>query len=304
MGKTVAKVIAYVLVALLLAGTVGLIYKFTNGFNEDFKTFYVEYGGKQILTSDSKMTFGNGQTYVFGVKYTFDKEDAEPKEYSVKIVPHYVRDFDYTVDGERYRYSKVSDLTSCFALTKGATQFQLDMPEEVTLQKVLSKLHVGKTVVVPADAEKDNPMPYRLVISSYNEKVTYNIDFNVSSLNVSGVALSNTELIFGSGAGETANTPFKQLYRIGYDTLGNGSVLSIKFDCVGTAAAGETVTFKVTLVDLSDEFDDYYPLDITHIVLESAETGEDDVDLGAGEGTFTFTMPAHDVTVMFYLMRA
>lgn len=42
MGKTVAKVIAYVVLALVLVVAVGLIYKYTNGFNEDFKTFYVE----------------------------------------------------------------------------------------------------------------------------------------------------------------------------------------------------------------------------------------------------------------------
>ena len=47
MGKTIAKIIAYVLIALALVATVGLIYKFTNGFNEDFKTFYVEYDGKK-----------------------------------------------------------------------------------------------------------------------------------------------------------------------------------------------------------------------------------------------------------------
>lgn len=301
--KTLSKIIAYILVALLIAGIIGLIYKFTNGFNEDFKTFYVEYDGKQILTSDNKMTFGNGKKYVFGVKYTFDKEDAEPKEYSVKVVPHCVRDFDYTVDGERYLYSKAGDLTSCFALTKSDTYFELDMSEEVTLQNVLSKLHAGKNIVVPADAEENNPMPYRLVVSSYNEKVTYNIDFNVLSTNVTGVALSLTELTFGGDESGTPDTPIQQVYYIGYDTLGNGSVLSINFDCVGTAAAGETVTFTVTLVDLSDVYDDYYPLEIMHIVLESAETGEDDFDLGEGEGTFSFTMPDHDVTVMFYLMR-
>jgi hypothetical protein len=42
-GGFIAKLIGYVLVVLLLVGSVGLVYKFTNGFNEDFKTFYIEY---------------------------------------------------------------------------------------------------------------------------------------------------------------------------------------------------------------------------------------------------------------------
>ena len=40
-GQTAAKVIGVILVLLLLAGIVAVIYRFTNGFNEDFKTFYV-----------------------------------------------------------------------------------------------------------------------------------------------------------------------------------------------------------------------------------------------------------------------
>ena len=48
-GQIAAKVIGVILVLLLLAGIVAVIYRFTNGFNEDFKTFYVEYDGEQIL---------------------------------------------------------------------------------------------------------------------------------------------------------------------------------------------------------------------------------------------------------------
>ena len=46
-GQTAAKVIGVILVLALLAGIVAIIYRFTNGFNEDFKTFYVEYDGEQ-----------------------------------------------------------------------------------------------------------------------------------------------------------------------------------------------------------------------------------------------------------------
>ena len=70
----------------------------------------------------------------------------------------------------------------------------------------------------------------------------------------------------------------------------------------GKAAEGETVSFTVSLVDLSDVYDDYIPVDITRIVVNSSDTGEEEIEIGSGEGTFLFKMPAHDVTVMFYLM--
>ena len=54
-GKTVIKAIAYLLAVLLVVAAVVVVYHYTNGFNEDFKTFYVEHDGKQILSSDTKL---------------------------------------------------------------------------------------------------------------------------------------------------------------------------------------------------------------------------------------------------------
>lgn len=194
MSKTVAQIIAYVVLALVLVVAVGLIYKFTNGFNEDFKTFYIEYDGKQILTADSKISLNNSKTHTFNVKYTFDTEKSEPKDYKVKIIPNVERDFDYTVDGEKYLYSKTGELTSAFGLVKEQTQFSITIPEEFNLQKVLQAVNGGKNTVVPEEAEENNPYPYRLVVSSYNEKVVYNIDFKFVPLKIT---LNPDEIIFG-----------------------------------------------------------------------------------------------------------
>lgn len=45
----IAKVITGVIIVLIVALAVELIFKFMNGFNEDFKTFYLEQDGKQIF---------------------------------------------------------------------------------------------------------------------------------------------------------------------------------------------------------------------------------------------------------------
>ena len=170
-------------------------YRFTNGFNEDFKTFYVEYDGEQILTSDSQMHLVSGNMHCFEVKYTFDTENAEPKDYNVKVVPNAERDFDFTVDGERYLYSKESDLTAAFGLNKQDTYFELVLPEDFTLQYALQSCYPGKEVIVPEEAEQGNPYPYTLVISSYNESVVYRIDLSVGK-EVTGVTLDPEQIIF------------------------------------------------------------------------------------------------------------
>lgn len=194
-GKTAAKIIGIILVLLLLAGLVAIIYKFTNGFNEDFKTFYVEYDGEQILTTESEMHLSSGNTHRFEVKYTFDTENAEPKDYNVEIVPNAQRDFDFTVDGERYLYSKQGDMTAAFGLKKSDTYFELVIPEDFSLEYALQSCYPGKEVVVPEEAAGANACPYMLVISSYNDSVVYHIALSVGA-EVTGVTLDPTQIIF------------------------------------------------------------------------------------------------------------
>ena len=194
-GKTAAKIIGIILVLLLLAGLVAIIYKFTNGFNEDFKTFYVEYGGEQILTTESEMHLTSGNTHRFDVKYTFDTENTEPKGYNVKVVPNAQRDFDFTVDGERYLYSKQGDMTAAFGLKKSDTYFEFVIPEDFSLEYALQSCYPDKEVIVPEEAVGTNAYPYMLVISSYNDSVVYRIALSVGA-EVTGVTIDPSHIIF------------------------------------------------------------------------------------------------------------
>lgn len=198
MGKTMAKIIAYVFIALIIVSVVGLIYKFTNGFNENFKTFYVEYNDKQILTTDSKLTLGKPETHTFTVKYTFDNEKSEPKDYKVKITTNVARDFDYTVDGEKYLFSKTGELTAAFDIQKEQTQFFLTLPAEFNLQTALQSVNGGNTVCLPEDVEINNPYPFRLTIASYNDKVIYHIDLKIVNTNITDITLNPSEIVFSS----------------------------------------------------------------------------------------------------------
>ena len=192
-GQTAAKVIGVILVLALLAGLVAVLYKFTNGFNEDFKTFYVEYEGKQILAQNSELALEPGKTYRFDVKYTFDTQQSETKDYTVEIVPNAEQDFEYTVDGEPYLYSKAGDLSSAFSLKKQATHFEITLQEDMTLQSVLETVHPGQQVKVPENAA--DVFPYVLCISSYNGNVSYRIAFGLGA-EVTGITLDPPSIVF------------------------------------------------------------------------------------------------------------
>ena len=304
--KTVATILAYIAGILILVAVVGLVYRFTNGFNEDFKTFYLEYDGKQILSSESDLILGTSNTYRFEVKYTFDTDKSEPKDYKVQVVPNAARDFDFTVGEDRVLYSKVEDITSAFGLKKHDTFFEITTGTDMSLQSVLSKCYPGEEVIVPKEAQEGNEYPYKLLVSSYNESIVYQIKLRIGT-KVTGVTLDPSEISFtdNSGSGQEEQEPSvpAETYSIGYDTLGYGSVLSIAFHCQGTAKAGETVTFTIEVLDLSDEYEDYHPLEVTNVVLQNADDGTDIEDLEETNGVYSFVMPENNVTVMVYLMR-
>ena len=194
-GQLAAKIIGIILVLLLAAGLVAVIYKFTNGFNEDFKTFYVEHDGEQILSADSETTFTEGKTHRFDVKYTFDTQQSETRDYSVEIVPNAEQDFEYTVDGETYLYSQAGDLSAAFSLKKQKSYFEITLREDMTIQSVLETVHPGQQVKVPENASDGNPFPYALIVSSYNGNISYRIAFDLGT-DVTGITLDPPSIVF------------------------------------------------------------------------------------------------------------
>lgn len=206
--NNVIKILLSLLAVALIAGGIALIYKYTNGFNEDFKTFYVEHNGEQILTSDGKQTFEPNKPYRYDVKYTFDSDDAKPKDYTVKILPYCAVDFDFTVGNKMYRYSKAKELTSVFQIDKHETYFTLTVTSEQSLRNVIRSVYGSQEVIVPTDVDETNEYLYSLVISSYNGKVNYNIRFKIDGVinngepvtggfDITEITLDPTEIVFG-----------------------------------------------------------------------------------------------------------
>lgn len=162
---------------LFLVAFVGFIFKFTNGFNEDLKTFYIEHNGKQIVATDSQMMFDTEIEYRFDCKYI---SNLDNNTFNLKVVPNVTEetDFSYTVDGKSHKWSEVEDLTSCFNLNKQANYFIVSFPAYFSMQGVLNSLYPESQVVI-SDTLSLYQYYYTLHVSNYNEKINYYIDFNV-----------------------------------------------------------------------------------------------------------------------------
>lgn len=178
MRKAIRLIVGTALLAVLVAAIV-IIYRYTNGFNEDFKTFYLEYGGERIVTADSSVTFEREAENEFGVRYTFDTRKAKAKGYNVRIIPNSKATFEYYVDGKKTAWKEGKDLTKLFTVEKGERSFTVTAAEGATFETTLQTLYAGKELDISGAAEygKENPYLYDLVVSSYNDGVVYHIRF-------------------------------------------------------------------------------------------------------------------------------
>ena len=288
----VAKIITGVIIVLIAALAVGLIFKFTNGFNEDFKTFYLEQDGKQILVSETETAFRRGEEYRYETKYTFESGKSEPKGYNVKVIPNGKIELSFTADGKQYSYADAKELTSAFSIKKEANAFTLTIPENQSLKGVLEKVY-GKTVEIT----EPNGNLYTLVVSSYNGKVTYNINFAVVTP-VKGIELNTDSIIFGGYPNpspleptpENPQPPVRE-HRITYYTWGDiTNLVSVRANIPSQACGGETVTFTYEILD-----GDYEITDMSIFVDKEPSLYVPIVS--AGENTYTFVMPESPISL-------
>ena len=187
--------LAYVGIVLVLIVLVGVAARFTNGFTDDFKTFYVKVEDKEIMSGSGGYEITRAKPMQVEVKYTFSFATDENKGYNVKIVPNAAdksKDFSFTVNGENRQFQAETDLTDGFEIEKSESTFRVT-PKGENLTGVLQAIYPGlDTVHIEEKAYNDM---FALVVSSYNEKASVTIYFTLSS-KVTGVRLDKEAIVF------------------------------------------------------------------------------------------------------------
>lgn len=187
--------LAYVGIVLVAIIIVGVVARFTNGFTDDFKTFYIRVDGKEIMSSANGYEITPERPLHAEVKYTFSFATDENKGYNVKIVPNAAdksKDFSFTVNGENRQFQAETDLTDGFEIEKSESTFKVT-PKGENLTGVLQAIYPGlDTARIEEKAYNDM---FALVVSSYNEKSSVTIYFTLSS-KVSGIRLDKEAIVF------------------------------------------------------------------------------------------------------------
>lgn len=186
----ISKIIAYIAIVLVLVLGVGFLAYFTGGFTSEFKTFYVEIDGKEVLTSASGYTMTTDKPLTVNVKYTLTDEN---QGYSVKVVPNVLegKDFDFTLDGDVYSYSSEKDLTDGFIIERQDGSFTIQPVGGIT--DILKAVYPSGKIDDCRKYSYENM--YTLIVSSYNGNSSVSINFSISE-NVTGIELDQTHIIF------------------------------------------------------------------------------------------------------------
>ena len=166
--------LAYVGIVLVVIIIVGVAARFTNGFTDDFKTFYLKVEDKEIMSNSGGYEITRAKPMQVEVKYTFSFATDENKGYNVKIVPNAAdksKDFSFTVNGESKSFQSMQDLTDGFEIEKSESTFKVT-PKGETLTGVLQAIYPGlDTAHIEEKAYNDM---FALVVSSYKREVERN----------------------------------------------------------------------------------------------------------------------------------
>lgn len=191
--KKIGKVVSYTVIVLILIAACGLLAYFTNGFTSDFKTFYVECGGQQVLSSGGGFEMTKDEPLTVEVKYTFGAVNKEISGYSVKVVPNQIdgKDFDFTLDGDAYSFQAEDDMTAGFDIEQGETSFTVK--PKGGINDILKAVYPNYEVSDVRD--KAYVDMFTLVVTSYNGEASVRLNFTVTE-KVEGVILDQEVIKF------------------------------------------------------------------------------------------------------------
>ena len=153
-GKTIAKVITYMLVVLLVLGIAGVIVHFV-ATNEGI-SFYVDCNGERYYSSvDSpNLALTSGETYVFDIRSL----TGENVEYSVSVQSSGEHNFSFDSDGETHDFyvaddTENNDYSSVFGLERNTDSFSVTIPKNITVEEVVETKY-GKDIQLQGDLEE------------------------------------------------------------------------------------------------------------------------------------------------------
>lgn len=202
----IGKIITYVLVVLLVLGVAGTVAYFA--LRAQGVTYYVEYDGERYVANGDggDIILADGATYTFSVKSL----TGEEVNYSVKVLSNEANNFSFSIGDELHRFYEGNDAnddySSLFGLQKSADGFTITIPNNVTVESIVSEKFGSKIELL---SELSDEYSYFVIVVSSGDSVV-NLWFTLDG-NVTGITLDTTHIIFGGNSAASENPPSETL---------------------------------------------------------------------------------------------
>ena len=189
-GNIFSFLTAILVIAVIVLGG-SFLYKFTNGFNEELKTFYVTINDKEVMSSANGYTVSPKTGLTVKVKYALKAPENTDKQYSVKITSNYDKEnnFDFIVDGKTYSFGTGEDYTKGFDITYGKDYFILK--PKGYINDILHAVYPDKEISDCANKEFENM--FTLTVYSYNGESSVMVLFTIKHT-ITGISLDKEEV--------------------------------------------------------------------------------------------------------------
>ena len=190
-GKKITEIISAVLIVLCIAGIVGFVAYFTNGFTGDFKTFYVNIDGENVMGEKSNVMLSPNQPMKVDVKYALGFTSKDIKGYKVKLAP--ISDFDFMVDGETYSFAAVEDLAKGFTIVYEDESFTITL--KGNMQDILQAVYPEQEVLVDPMSIPDEDL-FSITVWDKDETISVVLNCSINVFDVIGITLDKEEIVF------------------------------------------------------------------------------------------------------------
>lgn len=186
-----AKIIAWVVIVLVLVGSIGAIVYFMGGSQGGYKSFYLTVNGDKVMTSAKGYEATIANPLQVEVKYSL--EDDAAGDYTVKIVPNQLsgKDFDFTLDDDVYSFQAEKDLTEGFLIEKNGNSFTVT--PKGTVNDVMAAIYPSYTVGDISMNAYDNM--FLLVVSTEDGENSVSVAFSIPE-DLAGVILDPPHIEF------------------------------------------------------------------------------------------------------------
>ena len=189
--KKLTEIISAVLIVLCIVGIVGFVAYFTNGFTGDFKTFYVNIDGENIMGEKSNVLMNPNEPMKVDVKYALGFTSKDIKGYKVKLAP--ISDFDFMVDGEVYSFAAVEDLEKGFTIVYEDEFFTIT--PKGNMQDVLQAIYPEHEVMVDPKVIPDEDL-FSITVYDKDETASVVLNCAINVFTVIGITLDKEEIVF------------------------------------------------------------------------------------------------------------